>query len=167
MRSVFLASMALASVAMACNRGPDTEDNVRKALNQANIRTVEVDVDREANIVHLQGTVGTMADRTRANEIATAVVGTSGRVLNELTVEGLTNRSADDFDGQITDRLDEMLDNDPVLRERDVNIQVTNGMVAITGEVRTAEEKNTVEHIVRTAPGVKDVANGLQIRAEP
>ena len=167
MRSMLLASMALVLLAMACDRGPDTEDTVRKALDQANMNAVEVDVDREANIVHLQGTVGTMADRTRANEIATAVVGTSGRVLNELTVEGLTSRSADDFDGQIIDRVDEMLDNDPVLRERDVNIQVTNGMVAITGEVRTADEKNTVEQLVKAAPGVKDVANGLQIRDEP
>lgn len=167
MRSGLLTSMALVVMVTACDRGPDTEDTVRKALEQANINAVEVDVDREANIVHLQGTVGTMADRTRANEIATAVVGTSGRVLNELTVEGLTSRSADDFDGQITDRLDEMLDNDPVLRERDVNIQVANGMVAITGEVRTADEKNKVEQLVKAAPGVKDVANGLQIRDEP
>ena len=167
MRSAFLTSIALVFAAVACDRGPDTEDTVRKALDQANMNAVEVDVDREANIVHLQGTVGTMADRTRANEIATAVVGTSGRVLNELTVEALNGRSADDFDGQITDRLDEMLDSDPVLRERDVNVQVTNGMVAITGEVRTADEKNKVELLVRAAPGVKDVANGLQIRSEP
>jgi osmotically-inducible protein OsmY len=54
-----------------------------------------------------------------------------------------------------------------VLRERDVNIQVANGMVAITGEVRTADEKNKVEQLVKAAPGVKDVANGLQIRNEP
>ena len=167
MRSVFWASTTFVVAIIACDRGPDTEDNVRKALDQANMQAVEVDVDDEANIVHLQGTVGTMADRTRASEIATAVVGTSGRVLNELTVEELTNRSADDFDGQITDALDEMLDSDPVLRERDVHIQVANGMVAITGEVRTAGEKNKVEQLVKAAPGVKDVANGLQIRGEP
>ena len=168
MRSVVLTSIAMVlAAALACDRGADTEDNVRKALDQANIKAVEVDVDDEANIVHLQGTVGTMADRTRANEIATAVVGTSGRVLNELTVESLNGRSADDFDGQITDRLDEMLDSGPVLRERDVNVQVTNGMVAITGEVRTADEKNKVEQLVRTAPGVNDVVNRLQIRSEP
>jgi osmotically-inducible protein OsmY len=155
------------AAALACDRGPDTEDNVRKALDQANIQTVEVEVDDEASTVRLQGTVGTMADRTRANEIATAVVGTSGRVLNELTVEALNGRSADDLDGQITDRLDQLLDSDPVLRERDVNVQVTNRMVAITGEVRTAEEKHKVDDLVRAAPGVKDVANGLQIRSQP
>jgi osmotically-inducible protein OsmY len=167
MRPVFLVSTAFVFAAIACDRGPNTEENIRKALDQANMNAVQVDVDDEARIVHLQGTVGTMADRTRANEIATAVVGTSGRVLNELTVEGLTSRSADDFDGQITDRLDELLDSDAVLRERDVNLQVIHGMVAITGEVRTADEKNKVEQLVRAAPGVKDVANGLQIRNEP
>jgi osmotically-inducible protein OsmY len=138
------------AAALACDRGPDTEDNVRKALDQANIQTVEVEVDDEASTVR-----------------ATAVVGTSGRVLNELTVEALNGRSADDLDGQITDRLDQLLDSDPVLRERDVNVQVTNRMVAITGEVRTAEEKHKVDDLVRAAPGVKDVANGLQIRSQP
>jgi osmotically-inducible protein OsmY len=151
---------------MACDRGPATADNVRKALDQANIHAVEVEVDDKANIVHLQGTVSTMADRTRAHEIATAVVGTSGRVLNELTVEGLTDRRPDDVDGRITDALDQMLDADPVLRERDVNLEVTDGMVAITGEVRTPAEKNKVERMVKAAPGVKDVANGLQVRDE-
>jgi osmotically-inducible protein OsmY len=158
--------MILLMAAVACDRGPDTAENVRKALEQANMDTVEVEVDDEANIVHLQGTVGTLADRTRANEVATAVVGTSGRVLNELTVEGLPERRADDLDGRLTDALDAMLDKDAVLRERDVNIQVTNGMVALTGEVRTPDEKNRAERIVKAAPGVKDVVNGLQIRDE-
>lgn len=79
--------------AAACDRDPDTEGNVRKALEEANIDTVEVEVDDDANIVHLQGTVGTLADRTRAEEIATAVVGTSGRVINELTVEALNGHA--------------------------------------------------------------------------
>ena len=168
MRSSVLVVMALLfAAALACDRRPDTEDNVRKALEQANMQAVEVDVDEDANIVHLQGTVGSMADRTRANEIATAVVGTGGRVLNELTVAGLNGRRADDVDGQITDRVDELLDNDPVLRERDVNVHVTNGIVAITGEVRTAAEKTKVDELVRAAPGVRDVANDLEIRVGP
>lgn len=158
--------LVLAAVA-ACDSGPDTEDSVRQALDHANMQAVQVEVDEEANIVHLQGTVDTIADRTRANEIATAVVGTSGRVLNDLTVEGLAGRHADDVDGMTTDAIDAVLDRDPVLRERDVNIEVANGVVAITGEVKSAGERNRVERLVRGAPGVKEVANGLQVRDEP
>jgi osmotically-inducible protein OsmY len=57
-----------------------------------------------------------------------------------------------------------MIDNDPVLKERDINFDVHNGMVAVKGEVRSADEKNRVGQMVAAAPGVKDVANGLEIR---
>ena len=154
--------LALAAVA-ACDTGPDTEDSVREALAHANMKAVKVEVDEDANIVHLHGTVNTIADRTRANEIATAVVGTSGRVLNDLTVEGLAGRSADDVDGMTTDAIDAILDRDPVLRERDVVIEVTDGVVAITGEVKSTGERNRAERLVRAAPGVKEVENGLQV----
>jgi osmotically-inducible protein OsmY len=108
-----------------------------------------------------------MAVRSRAQEVADAVVGTSGRVLNELTVKGLNDTTADDLDGQIRRGLDKMIDNDPALNQRDVNFEVANGMVTINGEVRTVDEKNRVGEMTKAAPGVKDVANGLQIKSEP
>lgn len=160
------AILCSAALVCACGGRADTKDNVEKALEQANIENVAVDVDHDANIVHLKGTVGSMSDRTRAEEVAAAAVGTSGRVLNELTVEGLNAETADDLDDQIRDTLDRMIDNDPVLKERDINIEVVNGAVTVKGEVRSAEEKNKVGQIVKAAPGVKDFANALEIRAE-
>ena len=106
-----------------------------------------------------------MAERSRAEEVADAVVGTSGRVLNELTVKGLNDTTADDLDGDISKNLDRMIDNDPTLKQRDVNFEVTNGMVAIKGRVWTVDEKNRVGEMTKAAPGVKDVANGLQIES--
>jgi osmotically-inducible protein OsmY len=164
MRRALLCALLCGALAVACGQNADTKANVRNALDQANIANVDVDVDRNANIVHLKGTVGTIADRTRAEEIANAAVGTSGRVLNELTVEGLNAGTADDLDDDIEDGLDRMLDKDPVLKERDINFEVHNGMVAIKGEVRSADEKNRVGQLVAAAAGVKDVANGLVIR---
>jgi osmotically-inducible protein OsmY len=38
-------------------------------------------------------------------------------------------------------------------------------MVTITGEVASADEKTRVEQLAKAAPGVKDVANGLEIKA--
>jgi osmotically-inducible protein OsmY len=166
--NVWLAALAVAACAGAgCRRGPDVEGNVRKALDQANMQEVAVKVDGESSIVHLKGTVGSMAVRSRAQEVADAVVGTSGRVLNELTVKGLNDTTADDLDGQIRRGLDKMIDNDPALNERDITFEVANGMVTVNGEVRTVDEKNRVGEMTRAAPGVKDVANGLQIKSEP
>ena len=154
---------AMAAVGAGCHRGPDTKGNVRKALDQANMQQVDVKVDDEANIVHLKGTVGSMADRSRAQEVADAVVGTTGRVLNELSVKGLNDTTAGDLDRQIRKNLDKMIDNDPTLKERDINFDVVNGMVAIKGEVRTGDEKNRVGEMTKAAAGVKDIANGLKI----
>jgi osmotically-inducible protein OsmY len=166
--NLWLAALAAAVwTGTGCHRGPDVEGNLRKALDQANMQEVAVKVDGESSIVHLKGTVGSMAVRSRAEEVADAVVGTSGRVLNELTVKGLNDTTADDLDSQIRKGLDRMIDTDPALKQRDINFDVANGMVAIKGDVRTVDEKNRVGEMTKAAPGVKDVANGLQINPEP
>lgn len=159
------AFLCLTAAAVSCGSGVDTEANVREALDEADMTHVGVTVDDEADIVHLQGTVGTLADRTRAEEIATAAVGTTGRVLNELTVAGLNDETAGVLDDEIEAAVEDMLENEPALGERDISIEVANGMVAISGEVRSAGEKRRVTDIVRAAPGVKDVANGLTVSA--
>jgi osmotically-inducible protein OsmY len=166
MNGWLVALVVAACAGTGCHRGPDVEGNVRKALDQANMQEVAVKVDGESSIVHLKGTVGSMAVRSRAQEVADAVVGTSGRVLNELTVKGLNDTTADDLDGQIRRGLDKMIDNDPALNQRDVSFEVANGMVTVNGEVRTVDEKNRVGEMTKAAPGVKDVANGLQIKPE-
>ena len=153
------------AIACGCHSRPDTEENVRKALGEANLH-VDVAVDDEGNVVHLSGTVETIADRTRAEEVARAAIGTSGQVLNELTVTSLEDTTADDPDGQLREALDRAIDEDRVLRERDVNVAVRNGVVSITGEVRSAGEKDRVGRIVKKIAGTKDVTNALQISPE-
>jgi osmotically-inducible protein OsmY len=159
-------SILIGMLALGCSGRKDTKENVSKALEQANLQSVDVDVDEGSKIVHLKGTVGTMSDRTRAEEVAAAAVGTSGRVLNELTVEGLNSGVAGDLDDEIEDTLDRMVDDDPVLRERDINFEVANGTVTVKGEVRSAKEKSQVTQILKAAPGVKDFANALEIHPE-
>jgi osmotically-inducible protein OsmY len=166
MKAISSAILLIAVLAAACGEKVDTRKNVSEALEEANLPHVAVDVDDESKIVHLKGTVGTMSEKTRAEEVAAAAVGTSGRVLNELTVEGLSGRAASDLDAELLDALDRMVDDDEVLRERDVNFEVVNGTVTATGEVRSAAEKNQVTRIVKSAPGVKDFTNALEIHPE-
>jgi hypothetical protein len=79
-----LVPIAALSVAVgACRQQADPTEQAEKALEQANIQGVEVDWDDDTRIAHLQGTVETATDRERAEDITTAAVGTSGRVLNE------------------------------------------------------------------------------------
>jgi osmotically-inducible protein OsmY len=156
-------TVALA-VACACASGPNPTDNVTKALRAANLNEVTVDWDRNARIAHLKGTVDRPADRQRAEEVATAAIGQDGRVLNEITIKGLNEKTAGSLDGQIKDQLKDMVKRDPILRDRDLSFDVNNGVVTVKGDVQTADEKTKVTELVRAAPGVKDMANAVEIK---
>jgi osmotically-inducible protein OsmY len=94
----------------------------------------------------------------------TAAVGTSGKVLNEVTIRGINDKTAGNFDGDIKNGLEKIINDDPTLRDRDISFDVVNGVVTVRGDVQTAAEKARVTELVREAPGVKDMANALTIK---
>jgi osmotically-inducible protein OsmY len=151
--------------AAGCNTGPNPSQEVLTGLKAANLNDVVVEWDSAARIAHLKGTVDKPTDRQRAEDIATATVGTTGKVLNEVTIKGLNDTTAANLDSAIKSQLKNMRDADPILRDRDIDFEINNGVVTVKGEVRTADEKNKVTELVRAAPGVKDMANALEIKA--
>jgi osmotically-inducible protein OsmY len=160
-------AFALALTAGACSNNrnvPDPSDRTKQALQDANIRDVKVDWDKDARVAHLKGSVDSTRERERAAQVAETAVGTSGKVLNELTVANVNDKTADDMDGRIRSELKDMVDKDQVLRDRDINFDVNNGVVTVKGEVRTPAEKSKVSELVKSAPGVKDFANALEIK---
>ena len=158
------AAAALAASLAVCSRGPDPTENVNRALKEANLNEVTVNWDGGTRVAHLRGTVDRPTDRQRAEEVANAAVGTTGKVLNEVTIKGLNEKTAGNLDGDIKSQLKKMLDSDPVLRDRSITFEVNNGAVTVKGEVRTANEKGKLTELVRAAPGVKDMVNVVEIK---
>ena len=56
----------------------------------------------------------------------------------------MNESTADNFDGQIRDRLSEMVDRDATLKDRNIDFDVNNGVVTVKGKVKSAAEKNRV-----------------------
>ncbi len=160
---VTLISLLLAG---ACNRGPDPKDQVSDQLKNANIHDVNVDYDRNAKVIHLKGAVESAGERSRAEEIAHRAVGTTGRVANELTIKGVTDRAADDHDGDIRRELKAKVDNDTALKNRDINFDVNNGVVTIKGDVSTAAEKQKAGQMAQSTENVKNVVNSLDVKPD-
>lgn len=165
-RALMVALLAAALPSMACEREPDVTEQVEQRLDAAKLDQVDVTWDNDARIAHLTGQVRSPEERQRAEEIATSAVGTSGTVLNELTVEGLNEDAAGELDGQIRDRLTELVDGDPELKDRNIEFDVNNGAVSVTGTVANESEKQRVTQMVQSAPGVTDFANRLEIEAQ-
>jgi osmotically-inducible protein OsmY len=166
MKKLSLATLIVAAMfAFACNRGPDPSASAEKALKDANLTDVKVDWDRDARVAHLKGSVDTPTDRQKAEDVAAAAVGTTGKVLNELTIKGVNDKTAGDFDSEIKRTLKRMVNDDPVLRDRDIDCDVNNGAVTVKGSVHTAAEKNKLTQIVQAAPGVKEMVNAVEIKS--
>lgn len=68
------------------------------------------------------------------------------------------------FDTRLEMRLVDRIELDTFLRERDIYVEVIDGIVSITGEVWTPLEKQRVGALVRNVAGVVDVANELVVR---
>jgi len=165
-RALMVALLAAALPSTACEREPDVTEQVEQRLEAAKLDQVDVKWDNDARIAHLTGQVRSPEERQRAEEIATSAVGTSGTVLNELTVEGLNEDAAGEMDGQIRERLTELVDGDPELKDRNIEFDVNNGAVSVTGTVASESEKQRVTQMVQSAPGVTDFANRLEIEAQ-
>lgn len=68
------------------------------------------------------------------------------------------------FDTRLEVRLVDRLELDNFLRDRDIHVEVDEGVVHIRGEVWTPLEKRRVSELVRHVAGVIDVANHLEVR---
>ena len=90
-------------------------------------------------------------------------VGTSGRVVNEVTVEGTDAEASDE-------RIEEMLDkafkeDDQWDRDKlDLTFDSKAGVVTITGDAPSEAVKDRVTARVKQVPGVKDVVNNLEVK---
>ena len=67
-----------AAVVLGAIGHPTRKRTFVRRLTRPTCRSVQVEVEDDSSIVHLKGIVDTTGDRTRAEEVASAAVGTSG-----------------------------------------------------------------------------------------
>jgi len=68
-------------------------------------------------------------------------------------------------DMKLEKKIDQRLQHDKKLKARNVDASVSNGVVTLTGTVRTSAEKKQAEHLARTK-GISDVDNQIEIEGQ-
>ena len=162
--TVGLAAAALIATTACGPRTPDYEKTADNALTNASLDKVNADYDKDARTIHLKGTVNTENDRQRAADVVQKAVGTGAQVANEVTVANRDEKTADDFDGAVETRLNELREKEADLKDDNIDFDVNNGVVTITGSVSSSAERDKVGDIARSQPGVKDVVNSLEVK---
>ena len=160
-----IALIAAAPLVTACDRTPepDYQARVNDSLKTANLGDVNADWKKDEKQLVLSGAVESAADKARAEELAKQVVGTSGRVVNEVKVEGVDTEAVDDRIEKELDRAfkeDDEWDRDKL----DLTFDSKAGVVTITGDAPSQEVKDRVSARVKKVEGVKDVVNNLEIK---
>jgi hyperosmotically inducible periplasmic protein len=151
----------------AATKSPDVTDNVRKALDQANLHDVKVSQDRDKGVVTLTGQVAAAADKAQAESITKSIAG-SQVVADEIAVVPPGPGASDaktvnsDLDKGIEKNLDAALVQNKL--NKDVKYDVKNGVVTLTGEVNSQAKRAQVEKVAAGVPNVQQVVNELQIR---
>jgi osmotically-inducible protein OsmY len=157
---------ALMMATAACGpRTPDYEKTADDALSSAALDEVEADYDNDARTIHLTGTVNTEGERQRAADVVQKAVGTGAQVANEVTVANKDEEIADDLDDGLETRLGELVGKEADLKDDSISFDANNGVITITGNVNSTAERDRVGDLARSQPGVKDVVNSLEVKA--
>lgn len=171
MTRIFPALLAVA-LATGCSsaqtKSADVSAGVRTSLDQAGLKDVSVNQDRDKGVITLGGRVATDAEKGQAESIAKSVAG--GQIVaNEVAVvppaaERDAKAVTADLDKGIEKNLDAALIQHG-LRDG-VKDSVTTGVVTLTGEVASQASRTRVEKVAADVPNVRQVVNKLDVKGQ-
>ena len=169
-RALAPALLAMVLVFVGCGqrqaKAPDVKDNVKHELEQAGLRDVKVDQDRDKGVVTLTGTVPTEADKSQAESIARAAA-TGQVVANQVAVrppgeERMAKDVQSDTDKAIEKNVSAVLTKHKW--DHDVKCEVKQGVVTLKGKVNSQSQRAMVEKVIASTPNVTQVVNELEVK---
>lgn len=171
--TVFLAFLACGAVAQAdAIQDATVATKLETAfLFNEHLNPFEIKTTAKDGTVTLEGAVQTQVQKDLAESIAKSVSGVK-QVVNRIEVASgpLPETRADEWSMQVNDatvtasvltRLSGVKEIDP----SGVRVSTQGGVVTLSGEVSTQEQKSRIENIARHTRGVRKVIDKIQVRA--
>jgi osmotically-inducible protein OsmY len=145
---------------------PDLSDTIRKSLNQAGLKDVSVTLDTDKGIVTLGGQVVSDNQKAQAESLAKSFAGAMV-VADQIAVLPLGDEKAakamnSDLDQGIEKNLDAALIQNNM--RDNVKYSVKSGVVTLTGEVNSEDNRSLAEKVATGVPNVQQVVNDLQVK---
>jgi osmotically-inducible protein OsmY len=148
------------------SKSPDVTGPIRQALNQAGLKDVSVSQDRDRGVITLDGHVPDDSSKAQAETIARSDAG-SQVVANQIAVippgvESEAKTVNSDLDDGIKKNLDAALLRNNL--HKTVKYDVKNGVVTLTGDVRSEARRSNAATVAAGVPNVQQVVNELQVK---
>jgi osmotically-inducible protein OsmY len=154
---------------IACTNHKQTsyKDSVKTALEQADLKDVNVGEDQDRNTITLGGTLHSDDAKQKATEVAKANAG-ERIVVNEVTVEPVGQESeaknvASNLDDGIENNYKAALVSKGLDKQR-IRFDAKNGVITLKGSVKTPTQRKEAEQIAQTVPNVQQVVNEIDVK---
>lgn len=165
--TVFL--LATLSLTIACSNETNIsyKDSVEKALLQADLKDVSVAEDKDKNTITLSGVLHSDDAKTRAADVAKSAA--SPRIIaNEISVQPVgvesdAKREASALDDAIEKNYKAALISTR-LDKLDISFDAKNGVLTLSGKVKTVDERRQAQQLAAAVPHVQQVLNQIQVR---
>lgn len=134
-------------------------------LNDDSIKSTDISVKTEKGVVTLSGFVTSQAQAEQAVSAAGKVEGVAS-VSDKLHVKDASSQSVKSYagDAATTSTLKAKLLTDDIVPSRNVKVETTDGVVQLSGEVKTQAQAERAESIAKSIDGVKSVKNDLTVK---
>ena len=164
-----LCVLAALLLTVACSRRDNVsyKDEVKKALEQAELKDVTVSEDRDKNTITLGGTVHSDEAKAKAGDVAKASANTR-IIANEISVQPVGAESAAK---DVASNLDDAIEKDykaaliaSGLDKQHVRFKAKNGVLTLTGSVKNANERKEAANLAAGVPHIQQVLNQIEVR---
>jgi len=169
---VLIAALAMA-VGVACstqrstNNASDYKDNVKQALEQADLKDVSVSEDSDKNTITLTGTLHSNDAKREAGEVARAAG--DGRIIaNEISVQPVGAESeakdiASNQDAAIEKNYKAALIAQGLDKEH-IRYDAKNGVLTLKGSVKSTPQRHQAQELAQAVPEVAQVVNEIEVK---
>lgn len=141
-------------------------DNVRNALEQADLKDVHVSDDASKNTVTLTGTLHSDEAKNKAGDVAKSAA-PDRTIANEISVQPVGNES----DAKaVTSNLDDGIESNykaalisKRLNKQSIHYDAKNGVLTLKGSVKSPAQKAEAERLAANIPNVQQVVNQIEV----
>lgn len=139
---------------------------VKAALvDDKNIKSTDISVKTDNKVVTLSGFVESQTQAEQAVATAKKVEGVTS-VSDKLHVRDAKTQSVKGYagDAATTSEIKAKLLADSIVPSRHIKVETTDGVVQLSGEVKSAAQSEKAESIAKAVEGVKSVKNDLKVK---
>ena len=165
--TAMFAALLIGAACTQTNTRKSEADAVKQALQQADLKDVTVSDDTDKNTITLGGTLHSEDAKSRAGDVAKQAA-PDRTIANAISLQPVGDESQAK---SVQSNLDDGIENNykaalvsKRLDKQSIHYDAKNGVLKLTGSVKTPQQKQEAELLASKVPNVQQVVNEIEVK---